>query len=90
MTTLLQGPLKREIHIAGQAYTLTLSPEGMHLARKDHRKGRQLSWVGLLNDGATVTASRSAGLEGGSRNEQGQEGGDDVDADPATGSSAAC
>lgn len=84
MTTMLQGPLKREIHIAGEAYTLTLSPEGMHLARKGHRKGRQLSWADLMNEGGAMTASRNGGHQGGSKD---GEAGDDVAADPAAGSS---
>lgn len=79
MTTMLQGPLKREIHIAGEAYTLTLSPEGMHLARKGHRKGRQLSWADLVNDETALKASPRGGGEGGrddARNGEGAPGPD--------------
>ena len=31
MTTKLEGPLKREIHIDGSAYTLTITPGGLTL-----------------------------------------------------------
>src|SRR5438105_965149 len=52
MTTKLEAPLKREIEVAGKAYTLTLTPRGFKLVPKGHRKGQELSWEGIVNAGS--------------------------------------
>lgn len=39
MTTKLDGELKRELNIAGAAYTLIISPLGLKLTEKGRRKG---------------------------------------------------
>lgn len=39
MTTKLDGPLKRQIEIAGTPYTLTVGPDEMTLVLKGRRKG---------------------------------------------------
>ncbi len=38
MATRLEKPLKREVKVNGQLYTLTISPEGMKLVEKGRRK----------------------------------------------------
>lgn len=48
MTTKLEKPIRREIEIDGEAYTVTISAEGIRLTRKRFRSGRALSWRALL------------------------------------------
>ena len=48
MPTPLTKPLKRELVIDGEPYTVTVSPLGVRLVRKGFRKGRAVSWRALL------------------------------------------
>lgn len=48
--TKLDKPLRREIQIGDQAYTLTIAPEGLKLVEKGRRNGLERSWTDLLND----------------------------------------
>lgn len=48
MTTKLIKPIRREVEIDGEPYTLTVSPEGVRLTRKRFRSGRALSWRAFL------------------------------------------
>jgi hypothetical protein len=63
MTTKLDAPLKRELAVDGEPYTLTLSPEGLKLVPKGHRKGQELSWRAILNGDAALASALSASLE---------------------------
>lgn len=66
MTTKLDGELKREILIEGKPYTLTLTPQGLKLTAKGHRKGRELAWRDLVSgDAALATALNASVAEGG-------------------------
>lgn len=51
MTTKLTAPLKREIDIDGDAYTVLLTKTGVRLTRKRFRQGPELSWRALLEMG---------------------------------------
>jgi hypothetical protein len=51
MTTKLTSPLRREIEIDGEPFTVLLTPEGIRLTRKRFRGGRSLSWRGLWEQG---------------------------------------
>jgi hypothetical protein len=42
--TKLDKPLRREIAIGDQAYTLTIDPDGLKLVPKGHRNGVSVSW----------------------------------------------
>lgn len=50
MPTKLQKPIRREIEIDGEPYTITVSPEGVRLTRKRFRSGVALSWKTLWNE----------------------------------------
>lgn len=63
MTTKLERPLKREIEVEGQTYTLTLTPEGLRLTLKGRRKGHELSWRALVSGDAALAAALNASLE---------------------------
>ena len=62
MTTKLDSPLRRELSINGQAYTLTISPERLHLARKGRRKGYELAWIDLISGDAALATALNASL----------------------------
>ena len=47
MTTKLTEPLRREIDIEGQPYTILISPDGVRLTRKRFREGAFVSWKAL-------------------------------------------
>lgn len=51
MATKLDKTIKREIELDGQAYMVTISPEGVKLTQKGFRKGREMSWRALWASG---------------------------------------
>jgi hypothetical protein len=63
MTTKLEKPLKREIDVDGEAYVLTVSPEGLKLVRKGKRKGLELAWKDLVSGDAALAIALSASLK---------------------------
>ena len=48
MTTKLTKPIRREIEIDGEPYTLVVSTDGVRLLKKRFRSGRAISWRSLL------------------------------------------
>jgi hypothetical protein len=62
MTTKLDAPLKREIAIDGEPYTLTLSADGLKLVPKGRRKGHEVSWRSILNGEAALAAALGASI----------------------------
>lgn len=59
--TPLDKPLRRELAIEGEPYTLTLTPDGLKLVEKGRRKGLELRWKDLVNgDAALATALRAS------------------------------
>ena len=63
MTTKLDQPLKREIIVDGEPYTLTIAPEGLKLVPKGTRTGPELSWKDLLSGQAGLASAMSASLD---------------------------
>ena len=63
MTTKLTTPLKREIEIDGEAYTLTIAPDGLRLVRKGRRKGQALAWRALITGDAALAAALNASVD---------------------------
>lgn len=61
--TPLDKPLRREVQIGDESYTLTLDPEGLKLVRKGHRKGLDLRWEDLVSGDAGLAAALQASLE---------------------------
>ena len=51
MTTKLTEPLRREIEIDGESYTILLTPLGIRLSRKRFRQGRLVTWRALWDQG---------------------------------------
>ena len=63
MTTKLDKPLKREIVVDGEPYTLTISPEGLKLVPKAKRIGHELTWKDVLGGQAELAAAMKASLD---------------------------
>ena len=62
MTTRLDKTLKREIDIRGRGYVLAISPEGLKLTLKGHRKGFELQWESLVSGEAALTVALNASV----------------------------
>jgi hypothetical protein len=63
MTTKLEKPLKREIDVDRETYTLTISPDGLKLVPKGKRKGVELAWKDLVSGQAALAVALNASLE---------------------------
>lgn len=61
--TPLDKPLKRELTVAGQAYTLTLNPDGLKLVEKGKRNGLELTWKDILSGDAGLAAALQASVQ---------------------------
>ncbi|MEP6732684.1 MAG: hypothetical protein ABJE10_18715 [bacterium] len=61
MTTKLTEPLRREIEIDGEPYTVLLTPRGLRLSRKRFRQGRQMAWRVIWEHGEPEDPSRTEG-----------------------------
>lgn len=60
--TPLDKPIRRELDIDGNAYTLTVDPEHLKLVEKGRRKGIELAWADLVNGDAALAAALQASL----------------------------
>ena len=66
MATKLDKTIKREIELDGQAFMVTISPDGVKLTQKGFRKGREMSWKQLWSgESEEGSASGTAGAAGG-------------------------
>jgi len=61
--TPLDKPLRRELQIDDQAYTLTLDPEGLKLVQKGRRNGVSLRWADVVNGDAALATALQASLK---------------------------
>ena len=62
MTTKLESPLKRELLIDGEPYTLTIAPEGFKLVPKSKRIGHEMAWRALVSGDAALATALNASL----------------------------
>jgi len=60
--TKLDKPLRRELSVGEQAYTLTIDPDGLKLVEKGRRKGVELRWEDLINGDAALAAALQASV----------------------------
>ncbi|KRA52317.1 hypothetical protein ASD77_11595 [Pseudoxanthomonas sp. Root65] len=58
--TPLDKPLRRELTIGEQAYTLTIDPTGLKLVQKGRRNGVEMRWADLVTGDATPVATPQA------------------------------
>jgi hypothetical protein len=61
MATKLDKTIKREIEMDGQAYMVTISPEGVKLTQKGFRKGREMTWRNLWAGGSEEGSAGGSG-----------------------------
>ncbi|MFL6586300.1 MAG: hypothetical protein ACJ8GV_05390 [Luteimonas sp.] len=61
--TPLDKPLKREVRIGEDAYSLTIDPEGLKLVPKGKRKGLELRWTDLVSGDAALATALQASLD---------------------------
>ena len=55
MTAKLDSLIRRELKLGRDLYTVSMSPEGVKIALKGRRKGREISWETLLSGDAELT-----------------------------------
>lgn len=60
MSTKLEKPIRRELEIDGERYTLVVSPEGLRLTKKRFRSGLAVSWKALMRQLDRSDPSRPA------------------------------
>ncbi len=60
MVTRLEKILKRELSIDGQAYVVTIAPDGLKVTLKGRRKGIEIPWRALVSGDAALAAALSA------------------------------
>ena len=58
--TPLDKPLRRELTLGEQAYTLTIDPAGLKLVEKGRRNGVEVRWADLVSGDAGVAAALQA------------------------------
>jgi len=63
--TKLDKPIRREIQIGEQLYTLTIAPDGLKLVEKGRRKGIELAWTALVSGDAGLAAALQASVGNG-------------------------
>jgi hypothetical protein len=59
MATKLEKPIRREIEIDGEPYTVIMSPDGLRVTKKRFRSGVALSWKSIwsrFGDGSSPVA----------------------------------
>jgi len=61
--TPLDKPLKREVRIGDDTYSLTIDPDGLKLVPKGKRKGLELRWSDLVSGDAALATALQASLE---------------------------
>ena len=60
--TKLDKPIRREVQIGDQVYTLTISPDGLKLVEKGRRKGLELAWSALVSGDAALASALQASV----------------------------
>lgn len=61
--TPLDKPVRREVQIGDDLYTLTIDPAGLKLVPKGRRKGLELAWSELISGDAALAAALQASLQ---------------------------
>ena len=63
MTAKLDSLIKRELTLGRETYTVSISPEGVRIAPKGKRKGREISWETLLSGDAELAQQLKMSLD---------------------------
>jgi hypothetical protein len=59
----LDKPIRREVMVGDEAYTLTIDPTGLKLVQKGRRNGLVLEWQDLVSGDAALASALQASLE---------------------------
>ena len=62
--TKLDKPMRRELQIGDQVYTLTVGPDGLKLVEKGRRNGIELAWTALVSGDAALASALQASVGG--------------------------
>ena len=60
--TKLDKPMRRELQIGDQVYTLTVGPDGLKLVEKGRRNGIELAWTALVSGDAALASALQASV----------------------------
>ena len=60
--TKLDKPMRRELQVGDQVYTLTIGPDGLKLVEKGRRKGIELAWSALVSGDAALASALQASV----------------------------
>ena len=60
--TKLDKPLRRELSVNDQAYTLTIDGSGLKLVEKGHRKGIEMQWKDIVSGDAGIASALQASV----------------------------
>lgn len=63
MATKLDKALKRELDINGEAWMLTIMPEGLKLVPKGKRNGHEIAWKDIISGSVALTGALNASLD---------------------------
>jgi hypothetical protein len=63
MAAKLDKPIKRELDLNGETYTVTISPEGVRIVPKGRRKGHEISWETIVSGDAELTQQLRISLD---------------------------
>jgi hypothetical protein len=63
VATKLDKPIKRELELDGEPYTVVVAPEGVSIAAKGKRTRKFLSWATLLSGDAELTRDLKISLD---------------------------
>jgi hypothetical protein len=63
MATKLEKPLKRELDLGGEAWMLTIDPNGLKLVPKGKRNGHEVSWKDIISGSAALTSALGASVD---------------------------
>lgn len=58
MTTKIERPIRREIEIDGEPYTVVITPQGVRLTRKRFRSGKVVAWKTILESRPSSSPER--------------------------------
>jgi hypothetical protein len=71
MAAKLDKPIKRELNLDGETYTVTISPEGVRIVPKGRRKGHEMSWQTIISGDAELTQQLRISLDATAEPEEG-------------------
>lgn len=63
MATKLDKSLKRELDLNGEAWMLTIDPNGLKLVPKGKRNGHEVAWKDIISGSAALTGALSASVD---------------------------